>query len=135
VPTGESFNFQRQNGDFIFQSSALQPRSQLALGGSDGAGSYCWNLARALSVTNSSGYQRATLQFLLPQSAPTAGSAVMINTTTFRFADSTVYWITQSGDSEPYWSGLKSFQHLLNKKLLMLQWQTQHTGSQIEVRL
>src|SRR5207247_1283832 len=89
VSSGSSFSFLRDNSAYTFQSTTIQAKNEIALGGPDESGNYAWNLAQVKSVSNYSGYQRAVLQLLLPQSTPASGSAILVNSTMFHFADDT----------------------------------------------
>lgn len=137
LPRGVPRRFVRDpfNGLILTEpASDLKPTSLVALGGQCGD-DFCWNYGRIKTTSSTSGMLQLELEFLVPGNIPVAGSLIRVELHGFQFADNTLYWISPTGQSEPFWPSLDDFAYEYSSKSLILSWLTGETNGRSVIAL
>lgn len=116
--------FRDVDGTFVIPaiSPLLKAGDTVALGGND-ENTYCWNYGRIRSSSVKQGLQRLDIQLFLSTEPPSAGSLIPVRLNGFEFQENTVYWISPSGNAEPFWEPLDQFSYQKQDNTLVLVWQ------------
>lgn len=115
-------------------ASELKTAAIVALGGVCGD-HFCWNYARILSASSSPGALHLDLDFLAPGDAPETGFLMLVELDGFQYTDNTLYWISPSGQAEPFWPSLDDFQYEYSSNSLILTWKTGQTNGRSVIDL
>jgi prepilin-type N-terminal cleavage/methylation domain-containing protein len=120
-PTSDPAPFQKE-GSLFRTSAKLKADAVLLLAGCDTGGNFQWNYARISHVSVIGNYQYLALTALSTNDEVQFGSLQQVQVWGFSFHQDTLYLVSPSGSSEPYFA-VDSFSYQWNKPLLNLQWQ------------
>jgi len=122
-PLGPSIRFERAGGAYRIPAvPALNPGSVVVMAGCSDTGQYDWNYARVSSVSVSGNDQNLTLNFFLSRSKLDFGSLMEVEIDGFSYQSQTLYSISPSGQSEPFFGPLDEFQYSWKSPQLRIFW-------------
>ena len=115
--------------------SSLQEGKLVAMAGATDEGLFGWNYAKVARLVAKPDQLLLKLDSLKEKPLLLDGSLIEVEFHGFLFRNQTLYWITQSGQTEPFFGPLEGFHYTWKDPQLFLFWETDFVSVQFPITL
>ena len=123
IPFGDPMRFQWDGSQIVIPASAkISGKRTLLLAGLGTGGGYVWNYAKVLQISASGGFQQVKLEFLLKKDPIQYGSVMEVEVNGIVFRPDGLYWVSPSGQYEPFFEQVGEFQYQWKDPRLRIFW-------------